>query len=92
MDQVRHKMGQFMSDDIFDYILVNKESPPQELIDVYAEEGSLVENDIDEQRVIAAPLLGPLKDPQKKDLIKRNLIRHDPEKLAKELMKIVPHL
>jgi len=86
------ELVQYIGDDIFDYILVNKESPPQELIDVYAEEGSLVENDIDEQRVIAAPLLGPLKDPQKKDLIKRNLIRHDPEKLAKELMKIVPHL
>ncbi|EKE08483.1 MAG: hypothetical protein ACD_17C00147G0005, partial [uncultured bacterium] len=28
----------------------------------------------------------------RKDFIKRNLIRHDPKKLAQELMKIVDHL
>lgn len=86
------ELVQYIGEDIFDYILVNKEHPPQELIDVYAEEGSIVENDIEEKRVIVAPLLGQVKDPQKRDLIKRNLIRHDPDKLARELMKIVPHL
>lgn len=78
--------------DIFDYILVNNQQPPQELIDVYAEEGTLVPNDLKEERVISAPLLGELKKGLEADLIKRNLIRHDSKKLAQELMKIVSHL
>lgn len=82
----------FMGEDIFDYILVNDQSPPQELIEVYAEEGTLVENDLFDKRVVSAPLLGTLEEGHKKDFIKRNLIRHDSEKLAQELMKIVNHL
>jgi len=82
----------YIGSDIFDYILVNDERSPEELIEVYAQEGTLVENDIDESRVVTAPLLGPMKDPHEMDLIKRNLIRHDSERLAQELMKIVPHL
>lgn len=82
----------FVGEDIFDYILVNDQSPPQELIEVYAEEGTLVQNDLSDKRVVTAPLLGPLEEGHKKDFIKRNLIRHDSEKLAQELMKIVNHL
>jgi uncharacterized cofD-like protein len=93
------KVGDYLSEvvkyigkDIFDYILVNNQQPSQELIDVYAEEGTLVANDLKEERVISAPLLGELKKGHEKDLIKRNLIRHDSKKLAQELMKIVSHL
>ena len=78
--------------DLFDYILVNSQEPLQELIEVYAEEGTLVRNDLKDDRVISAPLLGELKEGHKMDLIKRSLIRHDPKKLAQELMKIVNHL
>jgi len=78
--------------DIFDYILVNTQKPSQELIEVYAEEGEIVENDLDDERVRFAPFLGELKEEPRKDMIKRNLIRHDPKKLAQELMKIVNHL
>ena len=49
-------------------------------------------NDLDDDRVILAQLLGEPKEVPKKDLIKRNLIRHNPIKLAQELMKIVNHL
>lgn len=82
----------YVGEDIFDHIVVNNQSPPEELLDIYADEGTLVENDLDDSRVILAPLLGDLQDGPKKDLIKRNLIRHDPDKLAAELMKIVSDL
>ncbi|NGX47343.1 MAG: Gluconeogenesis factor [Chlamydiae bacterium] len=80
------EMVQFIGEDIFDSILVNNQSPPKALLDVYSEEGTLVENDLDDARVIEAPLLGDLKEGPHKDLIKRNLIRHDPDKLAKVLI------
>lgn len=86
------EISRFIGDDIFDYILVNSETPTQELIKMYAEEGDLVKNDLDDERVIMAPLLGGIKDGSKKDLMKRSLIRHEPKKLAQELMKIVNHL
>ena len=81
-----------MNKDIFDHILINVQKPPKELIDVYAGEGELVENDLEGDRLICADLLGRLADEPKKDLIRRNLIRHDSKKLASELMKIVDHL
>lgn len=87
-----NEIQRFVGGDIFDFILVNNQKPSQELIEVYAEEGELVENDLQENRVVSAPLLGDLKETPKKDLLKRSLIRHDPKKLAQELMKIVNHL
>ena len=83
---------QYIGEDIFDHVLVNNQSPAQELIDVYAEEGTMVENDLYEKRVKMAPLIGSLKEGAKMDLIKRNLIRHDPDKLAQELMQFVDHI
>jgi len=86
------ELARFLGEDIFNYILVNNQKPPEELLHVYAEEGTLVENDLTDDRVIAAPLLGELSQGVKADLLKRNLIRHDPNKLAEELMKIVNHI
>jgi uncharacterized cofD-like protein len=82
----------FLGKDIFDYILVNKASPPKRLLEEYQEEGEIIINDINEKRVILSDLLGPFEEESKKDLMKRNLIRHDSKKLAKELMKIVNNL
>ena len=82
----------FLGKDIFDYIIVNKKRPPKNLIEVYKEEGELIENDMYEERVVYVDLLGKLKEEDKVDLIKRNLIRHDSRKLAKELMKIVNNI
>ncbi len=87
-----NEINRFIGEDIFDFILVNNQKPPQELIEVYADEGELVENDLNQDRVVKASLLGEPGATQKKDLLKRNLIRHDPQKLAQELMKIVNHL
>ncbi len=88
------EMERFIGEDVFDYILVNNQNPPKELIELYAEEGDLVINDMKDDRIRPAPLLGELKRNlgTKKDLIKRSLIRHDSKKLAQELMNIVNHL
>ncbi|MBM3208561.1 MAG: hypothetical protein FJZ57_08215 [Chlamydiae bacterium] len=87
------EMERFIGEDIFDYTLVNNEKPSQEQIKLYAEEGDLVENDMEsDDRVIATSLLGGIKGAPKVDLLKRSLIRHDSKKLAHELMKIVNHL
>ncbi|HEX2579734.1 MAG TPA: gluconeogenesis factor YvcK family protein [Rhabdochlamydiaceae bacterium] len=86
------EMERFIGEDVFDYILVNNQNPPKELIELYAEEGDLVINDLKDDRIRLAPLLGELKQGVKKDLIKRSLIRHDSKKLAQELMNIVNHL
>jgi uncharacterized cofD-like protein len=84
---VRH-----LGEDIFDYILINTDPPPPDLIASYAEEGELVCNDLEEERCLFAGFLGGLSSVPKKDLLRRNLIRHDSKKLAKELMNIVDHL
>ena len=87
------EMERFIGEDVFDYILVNNRNPPKELIDLYAEEGDLVINDLKDDRIRPAALLGEIKSSGiKKDLIKRSLIRHDSKKLAQELMNIVNHL
>ncbi len=90
-----HYLGElvrYLGHDIFDHILINNQMPAKELIDVYAEEGDLVENNLEDDRLIFADLLGRLAEGPKRDLMKRNLIRHDSKKLAQELMKIVDHL
>ncbi len=86
------ELTRFLGKDVFDHILLNVQQPPKDLIEFYASEGELVENDIKDSRVMGAELLGPLAQENKKDLMKRNLIRHDSKKLAQELMKIVDHL
>lgn len=84
-----HELVRFLGKDPFDHILVNVQKPPKELIEVYANEGDLVENDLEDERMIFANMLGGLRNELKYDLMKRSLIRHDSKKLAQELMKIV---
>jgi uncharacterized cofD-like protein len=86
------ELVRFLGKDPFNHILVNAQKPPKALIDVYATEGDLVENDLEDDRVIFANMLGGLKNDVKCDLMKRSLIRHDSKKVAQELMKIVDHL
>ena len=82
----------FLDKDIFDHIIVNKSKPSEALLNAYAEEGCLVENDMKDSRIIMSDLLGPLAEVNKTDLLKRSLIRHDSYKLAREIMKIVNNL
>lgn len=87
-----NEMVRFLGKDVFDHILINAKKPPKSLIDMYANEGDLVENDLEDERVIFADMLGGLGQVLKRDLLKRNLIRHDSRKLAEELTKIVDYL
>ncbi len=86
------ELVRYLGEDIFDHILINNQKPPDELIEVYANEGELVHNDLEDGRVVFTELLGAPAAEMKKDPLKRNLIRHDSKKLAMELMKIVDHL
>lgn len=79
----------YVGEDCFDYILVNNQKPPAALMEKYENEGDLIENDLDDDRVILAPLLGDLENKQPNDIMIRSLIRHDSDKLAQELIKIV---
>ena len=87
------EIERFVGEDVFDYIIINDGKPSQALLDQYAEEGDLVENDIiNDKRVITANLLSDGKiEYSKSDVLSshRAFIRHDSEKLAEELMKIV---
>ncbi len=87
------EISRFVGDDVFDTILVNRESPRAELLELYAAEGDPVINDLDhDPRLVKASLLDDaLLKPQKGDRMKRNLIRHNSARLAEELMKLVPH-
>ncbi len=75
---------------VFDVIIVNNESPDPERMSFYKAEGDLVVNDLlGHPGVIDRKLLGKGALPKKGDLIKRNLIRHDMDKLAVEIMSII---
>lgn len=86
------ELNYYLGKDTLDFILVNNQMPEEDLMQAYAEQGELVVNNLFEERVIQAPLLGEMKEAAKKDLIKRSLIRHDSKKLAQELIKIVNYL
>jgi uncharacterized cofD-like protein len=88
-----NELLKFFSKDIFDYILVNSKKPTDDLIQTYQEEGDLVLNDLKkDKRVIEADLLGTIQNKAKNDFFKRSLIRHDSNKLAKEIIKIVNNI
>ncbi|WP_316356588.1 gluconeogenesis factor YvcK family protein [Candidatus Neptunichlamydia sp. REUL1] len=88
LKEIVHYLGR----DVFDYILVNNQTPDPTLIERYAEEGELVENDIDDPRIISANLLGELTEKRKGDIMRRSLIRHNSTQVTKEIMNIVDHL
>lgn len=80
----------FMGADIWDAVVVNNGYPSEELIRIYESEGALIRNDLDEERILERSLISEeLKEVQKGDLLKRNLIRHDPGKLAEVLVGIL---
>jgi len=85
-----NKVREFIGADVWDYIIVNKSKPSRKLVNVYSDEGNLVENDLDDKRIVQADIISnKLKKVQKGDLLKRNLIRHDSKKLAEVLMDIL---
>lgn len=81
----------FVGKDVFDYIIINNGDPSKEIVEKYLSQGAeLINPKMDDKRVIFADLLSSeLKEVKKGDLMKRNLIRHDPKKLAETLKDII---
>ena len=79
---------------VFDTVIYNTKQPAQVLLKKYADEGSPVYVTAKCQRadfkLVGAELLrnGLNKNP-KHDFIRRTLIRHDPDKLAKVIMRLL---
>ncbi len=76
-----------------DYVLVNKTSIPQKIIKTYQRKESEfpVKNDLGEdKRVIRGDFLDKRKIKKAPgDVLKRSLIRHNPEKLAKKIITLL---
>ena len=79
---------------IFDTVLYNTKNPPQQLIRRYADEGEPVALSSDSKKasyaLVGKDLLADgIAQTAKKDLLRRTLIRHDSEKLAKALISLI---
>lgn len=93
-DYVRALEGVIGKKGIFDAVVYNTKKPAQGLLRKYADEGSPVvcgpeclKGDFE---LIGTNLLADdLASTAKKDMLRRTLIRHDPEKLARVLMQLV---
>jgi len=77
----------------FDYVIFNKEIPKKDLLKEYSHEGGKiieVDKDLSKDKFMGENLIND-KFPklQKQDPIKRTLIRHNPEKLAKIILKLI---
>lgn len=80
-----------------DYVIVNSKGPDEELLDWYLKQENVefVDDDLDtkhvtEAKIIRANLLNESKFEQSvADRVRRSLIRHDSDKLAKVLMNII---
>lgn len=75
-----------------DFILVNNEALPKGILRKYkSEEGYAVENDMkNDSRVISSPMLaGEIIKTKSGDTLRRSMIRHDSDKLAEEVYKLV---
>ena len=84
---------EYLGKEIFDYIVFNTKRPSAQLLKRYSSEGGWVEPDkkiLQDKRFIGADLvssIGYRQDPA--DKLKRTLIRHDPDKLAKAIISLL---
>ena len=75
-----------------DKILINNRPIPKKILEFYKKEkGSLVRDDLgDDPRALRKDVLNEeLVVKKKGDLVERSLVRHHPQKLAKELIKLI---
>lgn len=75
-----------------DYILLNNQTLPPEVLQIYAEEGEYpIRNDLDKTpNIVYADLLQPGRvHKSSSDLLKRSLLRHDSTKTADAIMNII---
>ncbi len=90
------EVQRFIGKDVFDFIIINKEQPPGDLLERYAAEAEYVVDDLGkDSRIIRADLLDNSKpEISKSDVIAhtRALIRHDAGKVANVVMRIMHEL
>lgn len=91
-------LAQYISLDSLDYVLINdNESFPAEALALYEAEHSIpIEDNLTwgdvgagTQLVRANLLSTTIETAQKGDVLKRSILRHDPEKLVRQLMQLV---
>jgi uncharacterized cofD-like protein len=92
-DYVR-EVERYAGGPVFDYVLFNTTTPPDSVLRRYQEEGEPVGNDREAMSgghyvTVGADLLSrSLADQTKGDLLRRTLIRHDPDRIARKLMQL----
>jgi len=77
------KIVQYLGNGILDYVVVNKERAPEELYKKYRKKGSDRVR-FDEDRLIKFGV----KVAKANLMTKKDLLRHDPDKLAKTILKL----
>lgn len=82
----------YLGEDVLDYIIFNIQKPASSLLKRYSNEGDLVvyDKDLENKRFIGTNLLSSeLYQQDPADRIKRILIRHDPDELAKTIISLI---
>jgi uncharacterized cofD-like protein len=88
-----NKVEEYLGNKVFDYNIYNTKKPSAAFLKKYSHEGDWVDPDngvLKNKRFIGANLVSPeiyKQDPA--DKLKRTLIRHDPDKLAKTIISLI---
>lgn len=89
------EIERFIGSECIDIVLYNNSKPSQELLDKYAlqgEYGVVFDRKIMENahyQAIGGDFIGEIFKPNKKDLLRRTLIRHDSEAIAKAIIEVI---
>lgn len=88
------EIEKYLGKKVLDYVLINSNLKiPRSILKRYKEEkAGLVEDDLDKSyfQTIRADFLSPVEvEKATGDVLKRSLLRHDSEKLAKEILKLL---
>jgi len=89
------EIERFIGAECIDIVLYNNTKPSQELLDKYALQGEygvvfdckIMENA--HYQAIGGDFIGEIFKPNKKDLLRRTLIRHDSEAIAKAIIEVI---
>lgn len=87
------KILEYLKSDL-DFVILNNKSPTRELIELYKIENAyLIENDVDEIESFRVNIIMEdlIDDVNEKKLLweKKNLLRHNPDKVAEVLMRLI---
>ena len=87
-------LEKYLGDGVLDYVLVNTKTPRKETLDWYEEyQESVVKDDLEDSgpfKIIRKNLIKDLLFKNSEaDNLRRSIVRHDPDKLAAEIMEII---